>query len=713
VTDTELSSPGAFRLGEWLVQPSLNRITRRRSTLTLEQKVMDVLVCLTDHAGELVTRQQLIDAVWATEHISENVLTRAITELRSALGDDAKSPGYIETIHRKGYRLVAPVELLGDAERRVGREDSTGRPKLPYVFAVAIAAGTVSVFLLRPGALFERGSERPTEGALPRIVVLPFDNLGSPDDEYFADGISDEISSRLAAVSGLQVISRSSAMYYKGRHLPIRQVGDELDVDFVLEGTIRWDRTGSDHGRVRITPQLSRVADDTHLWSESYDRMLEDIFTVQSDIAEKVIDWLETTLLEPERRVVEARPTDNMEAYQAYLLGFQYMRTSFEMRYALLAVEMLERAVRLDPEFAVAHAELCRAHSRLYHHRLDFTPERLKMARVSAERARELQPGLPQGYLAFGWYHYLGFRDYDRAHEQFAKAAEALPNDAEVRAGNFYVLRRQGRWDETLDALERWLRVDPQGYLVACEASSTYSMLRKFEKAEEEIRRAIAIAPDLPDAYSRGASNYVQWDGATKRARRLLESAPSLNSPTIESYELLLDHFDRKPTSAMARLKASSINVYSLQRLYEPRELLECRFLSEMGDGQRASESCKSAVELLEHETEVRPHDHRVYSALGQAFAIFGRKGEAVRAGEHAVELMPLSKDALDGAEPAIQLAQIYARVGETDRALDLVEELLSIPCKLSVGLLRLDPAWDPLRDHPRFQALLEKFDTN
>jgi len=576
------------------------------------------------------------------------------------------------------------------------------------VGGLAAVIAAVAIWQLSPSA----DSPAPEE-EIPRIVVLPFDNLGSPDDEYFADGLTSEIINRLAAVSGLEVISRTSAMRYKDTESSIPQIGRELDVDYALEGEVRWEREAEGHGRVRITPQLIRVATDSHLWSERYDRVLEDIFTVQSDIAVQVIAQLQATLLEPERRAVDARPTDSMEAYQAYLHGIQYLNASTEKRVAMLAAEMLERAVELDPNFAVAHAMLSRAHSWIYHFRHDFTAVRLEMAKESAERALALQPGLPEGHCALGWYYYQGLRDYDRAVEEFALAAEVLPNDADTLYGLFALSRRRGRWEEALKALDRWRSIDPQAFMVAHDACLTYMYLRKYDSAEEEMKRAMAINPDVSNPYDDGVWTYLQWDGTTDRARRLLESAPSLNSSYIEKLEILLDHYDRRPESAMARLEASSIDVYSDQILYEPRELLECRYLFALGEAQRAGRACLTVVERIQHEIETRPFDHRLYLARGHVFALLGRKDEAVRAGEHAVELMPISKDALDGSDVLIELAKIYTRVGETNKALDLIDELLSMPSWLSVGLLRLDPAWDPLRDHPRFRALLEKYEAD
>jgi tetratricopeptide (TPR) repeat protein len=502
-------------------------------------------------------------------------------------------------------------------------------------------------------------------------------------------------------------------MQYKEHRPPLPQIAKELDVGYVLEGTVRWDRGGKGHGRVRITPQLIKVTDDSHLWSDRYDRVLEDIFMVQTDIAEQVTAQLEMTILEPERRAVAARLTDNMEAYQAYLAGIRYRRGSREERNMRLTIEMFERAVQLDPGFEIAHAALSMAHSRLYHWRYDYTTERLEKAKVFAERALDLQPGLPEGHRALGWYYYWGYRDYDRALEHFALSAERLPNDPDLLMGTFAVLRRQGRWDDALEALERSRRADPQSYEVALSSLDTYSVLHEFEKAEEGMRRAVAIAPDLPDAYYIGALNFVLWDGATDRARLLLESAPNLDSPEIGYQELLLDLYDRKPESVLARLEDVSIDAFSLTYWYVPRGLLECTALSQMSEWKRAEAACASAVELLEREIETKPHHFLLHIALGHTYALLGRKEEAMGAGEQAVELMPISKDALDGPDQAIELAKIYSRVGEADKALDLIDELLSIPSWLSVGLLRLDPVWDPLRDHPRFQALLEKYDTN
>jgi serine/threonine-protein kinase len=541
---------------------------------------------------------------------------------------------------------------------------------------------------------------------------LPFENLGPPEEDHFADGITQEITSRLAAVSGLRVISRTSATYYRNREVPLRQIGEELDVSYVLEGSIRRERAEEGHGRVRVCPQLIRVSDDSHLWSHRYDRELEDIFSIQSDIAEEVLVHIRAMLLEPERELVETQPTENMDAYQAYLAGVQYLESTEEERFLNLGAEMLERAVELDPDFAVAHAKLSEAHSVIYHFRYDFTSVRLEMARAAADRALQLQPDLPEGHRALGWHYYFCQRDYERALAEFAVAAERLPNDSNLQLGIFFVQRRRGNWEEALQALERIQLIDPRGYFAALESMITYGILREFERAEVEMNRAISIAPDHADAYFYGIVIYLRWDGSTDRARSLMASAPSLDSPRMNYFSVLLDMYDRKPEQALARLDELSIDVINLDDRYRPRALLECICLSQMGERSRAEEACASAVALLESELEMRPHDFRLHSAIGHAYALLGRKKDAVAAGERSVDLLPVSQDIIAGSDQAIELAKIYAQVSETEKALDLIEQLLANPGGFLIGPFTTDPVWDPLRDHPRFQALLEKYET-
>ncbi len=604
------------------------------------------------------------------------------------------------------------LEAIGEAPAAVRPTRIGPRVYKPLaIIPVILAAGLALALLLTSyRTLLRRGGLESASAGPPRIVVLPFENLGSPGDEYFAAGMTEEITSRLAAVSGLQVISRTSARAYAGTTKKVGEIGQELDVGYVVEGTVRWDRDAAGLGRVRITPQLIRVADDSHLWSERYDRRLEDVFGIQSDIAAQVIDQLQTTLLEPERRAIEARPTENMEAYQAYLMGVQHWWSGETETTARLMVETLERAVELDPEFALAHALLSQAHSQYYHYKYDFTDERRSQALRSAERALELQPELAEAHLALGFYHYWCHRDYDASLAEIVLAEQGRPNDADTLTLKWAVFRRMGRWQEALDAAARASKLDPQGYLTLYEWGATLTMVRRFAEADQLLKRAIDVAPDRPDAYYYAALNYLLWDGTTERARLLLLGGRPLEDPRLVYLSLLLHLYDRDFGAVLDEVAELQDGVISLGGRFLPKELLRCVALEGAGDRDRARSACESAVSILAVELDRRPYDHRAYSALGHAYAILGRDQDAVAAAERAVEMWPISKDAVEGTVAVIELAKVYARVDDHGKAIDRLEELLSIPSRLSVPLLRLDPAWDPLRDHPRFQELLERY---
>jgi TolB-like protein/Flp pilus assembly protein TadD len=570
---------------------------------------------------------------------------------------------------------------------------------------LAIAIAAIAIWQLAPRV------EAPAPAdEIPRIVVLPFENLGSPDDEYFASGITEEITSRLAAVSGLGVISRTTANRYQDSDKSIKEIGEELDVSYVLEGSVRWERDDAGEERVRITPQLIRVTDDTHLWSERYDRAIESIFAVQSDIAQQVIGKLEIVLLERERKALEARPTENMDAYQAYLRGLSFSAAGWEPETFELAVGMFERAVELDPDFAFAHALLSEAHSGAYHFGYDVTEGRLERAHRAATRALEINPDLPEGHRALGYYFYWGLRDYQRALEEFSIAAKDLPNDSTLLAGIAFVHRRQGLWLQALAELEQVLQLDSQNYSNLMDIGNTCSWLGKYEEATRFFERAIAIAPDRPDAYIWHYTALYHQYGPSERSRQVLEAVPA-RSHYLEYWWFMQEVGERNYKAALEWLARFPEPVFKSQFTFFPGALGECQCLILLKQPERAREACQVASTLLEDAVAERPEDPRVHSSLGLSYALLGRKSEAIREGKLAVALWPISKDALKGPQFVKNLAMIYVFVGESDAALDQIEYLLSIPSWASVGVLRTEPHWDPLRDDPRFQALLEKYD--
>jgi TolB-like protein/Tfp pilus assembly protein PilF len=589
----------------------------------------------------------------------------------------------------------------------------------PHVLAVVIAAVIAVLVILPPEALFERGGEGIVDAPLPRIVVLPFENLGSPDDEYFADGMTEEIISRLAAVGGLQVISRTSAMRYKGTDKGIHQIGDELNVQYALEGTVRWERAEEGFGRVRITPQLIKVEDDSHLWSDRYDRAIESVFEVQSDIARQVVGQLKVSLLKPEEEALDAQSTDVPEAYDAFLRAQHHTQVN-EFDQAQLAVMMYERAVELDPEFAVAWASLAWSQSRIYFLGFDASEERRTAAREAAETALQLDPDLLDGHRAMGLHYYLCYRDYERALEEFDRVLAARPSDTAALSGRAWVLRRQGKWQESTDLLERVLEVSPREARAAYHASGNYRYMRDFRRAEEYADLSISLAPDRPDGYS--VKMLVLFaEGRLGDARAVLENL-HVSSPLMVVWAIQLEIAERRFEAALEKIRESSESLLEEvfgEKAAGRRALDECACYFYLGNQRGVDEACGRALLVLEEKTRGDPDNLWFRESLGMTYAYLGRKAEAIREAESAAVLMPVQEDAIEGPRILERVARIYAFLGEPDEAIERIEYLLSIPSFLSVVDGRLTgsdfpihPFWDPLRDHPRFQALLEKYDT-
>jgi serine/threonine protein kinase/Flp pilus assembly protein TadD len=550
-----------------------------------------------------------------------------------------------------------------------------------------------------------------TESKRKKIVVIPFENLGPPEDKYFADGMTEEITSRLAAVSGLGVISRTSAVQYDRKGKTMAQIGEALGVDYVLEGTVRWDRGSGEKSRVRVTPQLISVSDDTHLWSERYDRVLEDIFEVQSEIAKHVIHHLDITLLEPEQRTLKTRPTENLEAYNAYLRGIEYVRRpDYEEESFQMALHMFQRAVQLDPGFTLAFVELSKVHSEIYDMGYDHTNERISKAKAAVDRALQLQPGLPEVHMALGYYHYRCHKAFQQALEEFSIARKGLPNETCILEAVSYIQRRQGRFHEAINSMKSAIDLSPRNAKFAYEIAVTNSLSRKYSQAELYLDRSISLAPDQIYAYLTKAVNYWCWKGDLGKARATLERIPQKKEAHSIFFWCLQESLERNYPAALARLSYLSTDIIKLGLNFIPKSQMEGYIHQYMKKPELARISFDSARIVLEKEMKKQPDDSRIHSSLGIVHAALGRKEEAINQGKRAVELYPVSKDAVFGSQPVLALAHIYVIVGEYDLAIDKIEYLISIPSYISVPMLKLDPMWDPLRQHPKFQRLLEKY---
>jgi len=572
---------------------------------------------------------------------------------------------------------------------------------------ISVAAGVILValaaYVVLP-RLFAPITEKT--GLRKMLVVLPFRNLGPAEEEYFADGITEEITTRLAKIGGLGVISHTSARKYKKTDKTLKQIGAELGADYILEGNIRWAKSGG-ASRIRINPQLIRVSDDSHLWAENYDAVLDDVFELQSSIAEKVATALDVTLLEPERHVLAAKPTENLEAYDYYLRGNDYWSrrgpgASGEEKNLRIASEMYQKAIELDSNFALAFANLSRVKTELYWH-YGKREEYLVGAKAAIDRAFQLVPGLSEAHLALGSYYYHAL-DYEQALKQFAIAQKGLPNNSDLLEEIGFVRSRQGRWNEALSNFKRAAELDPRRADLSGFVAEIYRKLRKYAQAEPYFERAILLEPEEAGAYAQKADLYIVWEGDTKKARKvLLEAEGKVEAVELADEWLWLDILDGNFPQALSRLTGpeafdddsvdyymTKAQIYGLLNRSEPRRA-----------------GYDSARVLLEKKLQTEPGDYNLHGQLGQACAGLGRKSEAIREGKKGVELGAANKVADDRLSALENLARIYVMTGEYDVAIDQLEYLLSVPGDLSTAELRLGPTWAPLRNHPRFKKLV------
>ncbi len=546
-----------------------------------------------------------------------------------------------------------------------------------------------------------------------KIVVLPFENLGSPEDEYFADGITEEITARLAGLKGLGVIARISAKHYKNTNKSARIIGKELGVDYLIEGTIRWQKLANGSNRVRITPQLIRTSDNTHIWAEVYDRDLIDIFAVQAFIAEQVASSLDITLLEGQRENLAIRPTKNMEAYSYYLKAKSLYAKDEKESTFLEALQKFKKAVNLDPNFAEAWASLSSVHSTLYWFYYDRSDQRIDKAKYAVEKAFELRPGFPLAHKALGDYYYHCKLDYKQALEQYTKARRGLGENSELFASIGYVKRRQGEWKDALDFQTKAYELDPRSPTIVRNLTETHVLMRNYQYAERLFKISYSLNLTNADIYSEQILNILLWKGDTKRGIKLLDEAFQRyfhleNSLFINSH-LLLFMCNKNYKEALDRLSSFSKESIDDQFVFIPKALIIAQIHQLNKQPSRAQVEFEKALRVLQFHLKKNPLDSRIHSSLGLVLAGLGKKAEAVKEGNLGVELMPIKKEAYRGFSRALDLAQIYTMIGKNKKAISQIEYLLSVPGYLSIELLRIDPKWDPLRNNPHFKKLLKE----
>ena len=601
-----------------------------------------------------------------------------------------------------------PISLILAWALEVTPQGIRATPQLPMAprrrrNVIALVAVGVIVSAAAGIFLLPRASARKLDKS---IAVLPFESFSDDkENAFFADGIQDDILTNLSKIGDLRVISRTSVMPYRGKEKNVREIGKALGVSTLLEGSVRKDGK-----RVRVNVQLIDAVNDEHLWSEVYDRDLTDVFAIQTDLAQKIAKELQAKLSPTEKAQMTRKPTENGEAYLAFVQAHTLHRQLDDRDKLLQAEQLYERALLLDPNFALAAAQLSRLESWLYRSH-DPTPARREKARSLAERALTLQPDCAEGHLALGFSFYYGDRNYENALKEFAIAQRGLPNDSEVYLAIGAIQRRQGKWKESNANLEKAVSLNPNDTWPLQNLALNYEILRDFEAANKTVDRALKLDPNSLGLLSIKAQMAIAENGNLEIAKNVVANLkPDHANGYLAGSAVQILLLQRKFAEALR--VAEQVNDEQLARDPEavPMKYTVIGIAKKLqGDEAGARESFLTAKRLAEKYVNDAPNEAARHSKLASILAWLGEKEAAIAEGKRATELLPESVDAFDGPKMIEALAEVYCIVGEQDKAIDLLDHLLSRPSFTTVASLKILPMWDWLRDNPRFNELLKK----
>ena len=576
--------------------------------------------------------------------------------------------------------------------------------------AFLLAGSGMAALFLAGFFLLPRASARKIDKS---IAVLPFESLSDDkENAYFADGIQDDVLTNLSKISDLKVISRTSVMPYRGKGSNVREIGKALGVATLLEGSVR--RVGN---RVRVNVQLINTENDEHIWAEDYDRDLTDVFAIQTDLAQKITSELQAKLSPSEKALFDRKPTENGEAYLAFVQAHN-LSCAFEDFDKLKQSEQLyERAIELDPKFALALAWYSQLESWILH-TFDRTQERRAKARSLAEQALDLQPGLPEGHLAMGYSYYYGDNNYDAALGEFEIAQRGLPNESDAYLAIGAIQRRQGKWAESTANIEKSASLNPKDSWPLQNLTDNYQMLRDYDKANKTIDRALALDPTAYGPLEVKSKLAIAEKGdfsVAEKAFETLKSVPMTNEQKL-------------------RIAGARVDVFLLERKYKegletagslPDDQLAAAFQEHavggkyyyigfarksLQDDAGARAAFLKAKSAIEEGLKRSPDAADTHIQLAKVLAYLGEKDSALAEAQRASELLPESKDAFGGPDIMEGVAQVHAILGENDRAIEILDGLLSRPSAVTAQALKVNPIWDPLRSDPRFQALIDKY---
>jgi TolB-like protein len=604
-------------------------------------------------------------------------------------------------------------------EQTVAVADSSGatvrgKPVLTaaLVSSVAVAMGLGIWSLSRQLAPEPASPEATALAVLPEksIAVLPLENLSKDKQNAFlADGVQDDIRTTLAKVADLKVINRTSVnTYAPGTRRNLREIAQTLGVAFVLEGSVL--QTGE---KVRMAVRLTDARSGAPAWEENYERDLADVFTIQSDIVQQIISQLQATVSPKEKAAIDERPTKDLIAYGLYVRGKALVATislNAQISEKLHeAVHLLDQAIERDPDFFLAYCQLAAAHNYLYFFGLDHTPARLALADGALKTVIRLRPDAGETHLARADFLYRCYLDYEKARAELAVAQRALPNNSDIFELTGYIDRRQGLWNESARSLQRALALDPRNFFILQQIALSYQEFRQFRAMAAALDRALVLIPGDLDTRVTRASVDLEWRADPRPLRESIRTILAENPATASDlaaqwfYLALCERDPAAVTQALAAIPESGTAV----DLNFPRSWCEGLAARSKGDVAAAQAAFLAAHAEVERTVSEQPGYAPALCVLGLIDAALGRKDEAIREGRHAIELLPITKDSIDGAELVKYMGVIYAWCGEKDLAIEQIEATLKIPSTLSYGNLKLHPFWDSLRGDPRFEKIV------
>jgi TolB-like protein/Tfp pilus assembly protein PilF len=610
--------------------------------------------------------------------------------------------------------LAWAFEMTSEGLKRTDEVDeatAAAHKKRAWVYVVIVGA-IVSIglfFLGRYTAASTRHAAVDT--SVKSIAVLPFENLSDDkQNTYFADGVQDQILTNLARVSDLRVISHTTVRQYKtGLPRNLREIGKQLGVTHVLEGSVQ--RAGD---RLRIAAQLIDARTDSQVWAETYDRTAADLFAIQSELAESIVAQLQAKLSPQQKAWIEERPTQDFVAFELYLRAKQIVDSYYiaeDVRAALLsALQSLDQAIKRDPDFVSAYCYIARANDLLYFFDLDPTPNRILLAEAAVKAALRLRPDSAEAHFAMADFLFRRHRDYDGALKELTIARPGLPNDTAFFILSGYINRRRNNWSQAEQDFSTAVALDPRNPNAYNLLADTYNLQRRHLLAAQVYDRVLAAGERTPIVFFRRAYAIFNGTGNSTELRDVLTNNPNMDvgggQTPVRVFLALIDGNFAEAERVLAASPREDFQDIDYS-FYYPKAWFEAMIARAKGDSARAAEAFSTARAILEQRLAVKPEHARTIAVLAQMDAGLGHKELAIQEAQHAVDLMPISKDIYDGALVLEGLAQVYTWTNEPDRAIELLQKLVALPGYTNYARLKLHPMWAPLRGDPRFQKIV------